>query len=68
MAFPEHFLWGGAIAANQIEGAWKEGGKGISVADAASYKPNVDNKEYNKHVAFSLEGVKQAARDPDTVY
>ncbi len=39
MAFPEHFLWGGAIAANQIEGAWKEGGKGISVADAASYKP-----------------------------
>ena len=68
MAFPEHFLWGGAIAANQIEGAWKEGGKGISVADAASYKPNVDNKEYNKHVAFSLEGVKQAALDPDTVY
>lgn len=31
--FPENFLWGGAVAANQCEGAWQEGGKGISVAD-----------------------------------
>lgn len=68
MAFPEHFLWGGAVAANQIEGAWNVGGKGLSVADVATYKPNVDNKEYNKHVAFSLEGVKKAALDTDTVY
>ena len=29
--FPEGFLWGGATAANQFEGGWKEGGKGISV-------------------------------------
>lgn len=29
----EDFLWGGAVAAHQLEGAWKEGGKGISVAD-----------------------------------
>lgn len=27
------FLWGGAVAANQYEGAWDIGGKGISVAD-----------------------------------
>ena len=25
--FPEGFLWGGATAANQYEGGWKEGGK-----------------------------------------
>ncbi len=31
--FPKGFLWGGATAANQIEGAYKEGGKGLSVAD-----------------------------------
>lgn len=31
--FPKNFLWGGAVAANQCEGAWQEGGKGISVAD-----------------------------------
>lgn len=30
--FPEGFLWGGAIAANQAEGAWHEGGKGIDLA------------------------------------
>ncbi len=31
--FPENFLWGGAIAANQAEGAWNVDGKGDSVAD-----------------------------------
>ena len=33
MTFPKNFLWGGAIAANQAEGAYKEDGKGLSVAD-----------------------------------
>ena len=31
--FPEQFLWGGAVAANQYEGAYKEDGKGLSVQD-----------------------------------
>ena len=31
--FPKNFLWGGAIAANQVEGAWNVDGKGMSVAD-----------------------------------
>lgn len=31
--FPENFLWGGAIAANQAEGAWDVDGKGPSMAD-----------------------------------
>lgn len=30
---PKDFLWGGAVAAHQLEGGWQEGGKGISVAD-----------------------------------
>lgn len=33
MAFPENFLWGGAVAANQCEGAYNEGGRGLSVMD-----------------------------------
>ena len=33
MRFPDHFLWGGAVAANQIEGAWNVDGKGPSVSD-----------------------------------
>ena len=31
--FPATFLWGGATAANQIEGAYDQGGKGLSVQD-----------------------------------
>lgn len=31
--FPEKFLWGGAVAANQCEGAYLEDGKGLSVQD-----------------------------------
>lgn len=34
MAFPDNFLWGGATAANQYEGGFKEGGKGVSTLDA----------------------------------
>ena len=33
MALSKDFLWGGATAANQCEGAWDRDGKGISVAD-----------------------------------
>ncbi len=31
--FPAGFLWGGATAANQIEGGFNEGNKGLSIAD-----------------------------------
>ncbi len=31
--FPQHFLWGGAVAANQVEGAYLEDGKGLSTSD-----------------------------------
>lgn len=33
--FPEGFLWGGAVAANQLEGAYNEDGKGLSTADVS---------------------------------
>lgn len=31
--FPDNFLWGGAIAANQVEGSYNLGGKGLSTSD-----------------------------------
>lgn len=31
--FPEYFMWGAAMAANQCEGAYLEDGKGLSVVD-----------------------------------
>ena len=33
MSFPKNFLWGGAVAANQVEGAYLEDGKGLSIQD-----------------------------------
>ncbi|HIY97384.1 MAG TPA: glycoside hydrolase family 1 protein [Candidatus Borkfalkia excrementigallinarum] len=35
--FPQNFLWGGAIAANQCEGAYDEDGKGLSVQDVTPH-------------------------------
>ncbi|MDZ5035046.1 family 1 glycosylhydrolase, partial [Clostridium perfringens] len=36
MTFPKNFLWGGAISANQCEGAYDVDGKGLSSADIAT--------------------------------
>lgn len=33
LKFPEGFLWGGAVSANQLEGAYEEDGKGWSIQD-----------------------------------
>lgn len=37
--FPKDFLWGGATAANQLEGAYNEGGKGLSIFDMVKFIP-----------------------------
>ena len=33
MVFPKDFLWGGATAANQCEGGYLDGGKGLTIQD-----------------------------------
>ena len=40
-SFPEGFFWGGAFAAHQMEGAWDEGGKGLSVTDISALRKDV---------------------------
>ncbi len=37
MTFPKDFLWGGAVAANQCEGAYNEDGKGLSTQDVTPH-------------------------------
>lgn len=48
--FPSDFLWGGALAANQCEGAAHEDGKGYSTADALTggvfSKPQIPPKSF----------------------
>ena len=59
--FPKAFLWGGAIAANQAEGAFLEGGKGWSVADILKVQDAGDlkkksNKETSRnYIDFALQ-------------
>ena len=38
-AFPENFIWGASTAANQYEGGYDQGGKGLSVQDVFAYDP-----------------------------
>ncbi|MGM1023242.1 MAG: glycoside hydrolase family 1 protein [Bacillota bacterium] len=61
--FPEGFLWGGAVAANQVEGAWNVDGKGISTADMAIYKKNVSKGDYKKHNSMTEEHIQKAMQD-----
>lgn len=69
MSFPKGFFWGGALAANQCEGAWNVDGKGPSVADVATYKPNTDVKDYAAHNAMSDDLIQAAMADPsDAAY
>jgi len=37
---PKGFLWGGAVTSFQSEGAWDEGGKGVSIVDKREIKEN----------------------------
>lgn len=68
MSFPKGFLWGGAVAANQVEGAWNVDGKGWSVEDVVTYKPKVDVKDYKANVHISLDGIRAAMADTDPTY
>lgn len=49
--FPKEFLWGAASAAYQVEGAWKEDGKGPSVWDIFVRKEGTTFKGTNGDVA-----------------
>ena len=64
LQFPAGFLWGGAVAAHQLEGAWQAGGKGVSVADVMTAGANkvpreitagvIPGKNYPNHDAIDF--------------
>ena len=40
---PKNFLWGGAIAANQVEGSYNEDGRGLANMDVVQVEKIVFN-------------------------
>jgi len=57
MNFPNNFLWGGAIAANQAEGAYNEGGKGLSVQDVTRKGWQEAPQEFPTEDNLKLKGI-----------
>lgn len=51
MGFSKDFIWGGAAAAYQIEGAYDEDGKGLSIWDVHSRRPGTVRFSENGNVA-----------------
>jgi len=48
--FKEGFLWGGAVAANQCEGAWNVDGKGISTSDMCTGGSHTRSKRITRTI------------------
>ena len=54
MSFPVNFMWGGATAANQFEGGWNEGGRGVSVADHMTNGTNTRPRQITRDLQDDL--------------
>ena len=42
-SLPANFLWGNSVSSMQTEGAWNEGGKGMSVYDIREAGENISD-------------------------
>ncbi|WP_429100865.1 6-phospho-beta-glucosidase [Aeromonas rivipollensis] len=52
--FPRDFLWGGALAANQAEGGYREGGKGLTTVDMIPHGANRMAVKLGQEPRFTL--------------
>ena len=66
-SFPKNFFWGGAVAANQLEGAYQEGGKGLCIADINEFKGNLPPEKRSNKELSSVE-VEQLLNKKDGVF
>lgn len=61
---PKDFLWGGAVAANQLEGAYLEDGKGLCLADINEFQGDLPpEKRSNKEM--SAARIEELLAKPD---
>ena len=66
--FPPEFLWGGASAASQADGAWQEGGKGIDTQDLRYFDSSWSREErdHNRNVNMTTERFEEALQAEET--
>jgi len=64
--FPENFMWGGATAANQVEGASDVGGKGLSVSDVYSFDENIPKEHWSDQWLMMTHKQVEEAQDPSS--
>ena len=65
MSFHKDFLWGATSAATQVEGAYDEDGKGLTVSDVQMYTRNLDRTKLKKEGGGTLAAIKQYAHGID---
>lgn len=67
--FPEGFLWGGATAANQCEGGYDQGGRGLSSVDVIPFGPErMAVARGEKEMLSCLEGYSYPAHEAIDMY
>ncbi|MFR4980697.1 MAG: glycoside hydrolase family 1 protein [Clostridium neonatale] len=66
--FPKKFLWGGAVAACQIEGAYDVDGRGLSTSDLRAYDKNLDRTNIAQEGGDTLAGIKAALKDTTSYF
>lgn len=67
MKFPKDFLWGGAVAANQCEGAYNEDGKGISIQDVMPRGIKTPHTDLPTEDNMKLKGIDFYHRYPEDI-
>ena len=65
--FPENFMWGGAVAACQIEGAYNADGRGLSTSDIHAYDRALNRKKVKERGGTRAQ-IEKAIHDTEGYY
>lgn len=66
--FPKDFLWGGAVAACQIEGAYDVDGRGLSSSDVHKFDDKMNRAHIEQEGGGTLEQIQRAVLDTEGYY
>ena len=65
--FPDNFLWGGATAADQLEGGYNLDGKGLCVPEMVKYVSREQSNGANTETVLYEECLEMLKQDPATL-